>query len=48
MKNKIIIALDVDTFKKAKRLIDKLSPYADIFKVGSELFIKACDNRLYK
>ena len=39
MKNKIIVALDVGTFEKAKKLIDKLSPYADIFKVGSELFV---------
>lgn len=39
MKNKIIVALDVDTFEKAKKLVDRLSSYADIFKVGSELFV---------
>jgi orotidine-5'-phosphate decarboxylase len=38
MKNKLIVALDVDSFEKAKKLIDKLSPYVNIFKVGSELF----------
>lgn len=38
MKNKLIIALDVDSFKRAKKLVDKLAPHAGIFKVGSELF----------
>jgi len=38
VKNKLIIALDVDSFEKAKELVDKLSPHAGIFKVGSELF----------
>ena len=38
MQNKLIVALDVNSFDKAKELIDKLSPYVNIFKVGSELF----------
>lgn len=38
MKNKLIIALDVNSFDKAKKLVDKLSPYVNIFKVGNELF----------
>ena len=38
MKNRLIVALDVNSFGRAKKLVDKLSPYASIFKVGSELF----------
>ncbi len=38
IKNKLIVALDVNSFDKAKKLIDKLSPYISIFKVGSQLF----------
>ncbi|MBL7155881.1 MAG: orotidine-5'-phosphate decarboxylase [Candidatus Omnitrophica bacterium] len=41
MNNKLIVALDVDSFDKAKKLINKLSPYVNIFKVGSELFVSA-------
>ena len=37
-KDKIIIALDVNTIKEAKRLLDILSPHAKIFKIGMELF----------
>jgi len=37
-KDRIIIALDVDTIKEQKRLLDILSPHARIFKVGMELF----------
>lgn len=39
MQNKLIVALDVDSFEKAKKLIDKLAPYVNIFKVGSQLFV---------
>ena len=39
MQNKLIVALDVDSFEKAKELIDKLSGLVNIFKVGSELFV---------
>lgn len=38
MYKKLIVALDVDSFDKAKKLIDKLAPYVSVFKVGSELF----------
>jgi len=41
MKNRLIVALDVNSFEKAKKLIDKLAPYVNIFKVGSELFTSA-------
>lgn len=37
-KEKIIIALDVNTFKEEERLLDILSPHVRIFKVGMELF----------
>lgn len=39
MNPKLIVALDVDSLEKAKKLVDKLSPYVSIFKVGSELFV---------
>jgi len=41
MKNKLIVALDVDSFEKAKKLVDKLAPYVTIFKVGSQLFVNS-------
>ena len=34
----LIIALDVDTFDQARKLVDELSEVVDIFKVGSQLF----------
>lgn len=37
-KEKIIIALDVNTIKDLGRLLDTLSPHVGIFKVGMELF----------
>ncbi len=36
--NPLIVALDVDTFEKAQKLIDALSDSVDIFKIGSQLF----------
>jgi len=39
MTNKLIVALDVDSYEKAHKLIDFLTPHVDIFKIGSELFI---------
>ncbi len=33
-KDRLIVALDVDTFGRAKSLVDVLSPEVDIFKVG--------------
>jgi len=38
---KLIVALDVYEYNKAMELVDKLSPYADIFKVGPILFLKS-------
>ncbi|NQT94827.1 MAG: orotidine 5'-phosphate decarboxylase, partial [Candidatus Omnitrophica bacterium] len=38
MRNRLIVALDVSSIKKAKLLVDKLYPYVKIFKVGNELF----------
>jgi len=35
---KLIVALDVDSLKKAKGLVKKLAPTVEIFKVGSQLF----------
>lgn len=37
-KEKIIVALDVNTIKELERLLDILSPHVRIFKVGMELF----------
>lgn len=37
-KEKVIIALDIDTIKEEQRLLDILSPHIKIFKVGMELF----------
>lgn len=37
-KQKIIIALDVNTLKEEERLLALLSPYVRIFKIGMELF----------
>lgn len=37
-KAKLIVALDVDTFEQAKKLIDGLEGVVDIFKIGSQLF----------
>jgi orotidine-5'-phosphate decarboxylase len=36
--SKLIVALDVDSFKKAKNLVDKLYPAIKTFKVGLQLF----------
>ncbi|MDD5115576.1 MAG: orotidine-5'-phosphate decarboxylase [Candidatus Omnitrophica bacterium] len=37
---KLILALDVDTLVKAERLVDRLYPKIDTFKVGSYLFTR--------
>ncbi len=37
-KVKLIVALDVDSFDKAKRLVDLLKDDVSLFKVGSQLF----------
>ena len=38
IKDRVIIALDVNTLKEEERLLDILSPEAQIFKIGMELF----------
>ena len=37
-KDKLIVALDVDTLGEAKKFVDKLYPAVKMFKVGSQLF----------
>lgn len=37
-KQKLIVALDVDSFEEARQLIEVLVSHVDIFKVGSQLF----------
>ena len=37
-KERLIVALDVDGFERAKELMDILYPTVRIFKIGSELF----------
>ena len=39
LKDKLIVALDVDSLKEAERLVDVLYPDVKIFKVGSSLVI---------
>lgn len=41
MKERLIVALDVDSLKKAAMLINTLYPVVRIFKIGSQLFTKA-------
>lgn len=38
IKDKLIVALDVDTLKKAKYFVDLLYPEVRLFKIGSQLF----------
>ncbi len=38
IKEKIVLALDVETFEEAKNLVDELSPYVGTFKVGLQLY----------
>ena len=37
-KERLVLALYVDDFKKADELVDKLSNYVGVFKIGSQLF----------
>ena len=37
-RERLVLALDVDDFKKAEELVGKLSDYVGVFKVGSQLF----------
>ena len=38
IKEKLVLALDVETIEEAKNLVDELSPYIGTFKVGLQLF----------
>ena len=38
IKEKLVLALDVETIEEAKELIDELNPYIGTFKVGLQLF----------
>ena len=40
MKSKLIVALDVDTFEEAARLVQVTRDVVDVFKVGSQLFTR--------
>ncbi len=37
---KLIVALDVDNYRKAARIVKTLAPYVKVFKVGNILFTK--------
>ena len=47
IKNKIVLALDVDTLQEAKDLVEKLKPYVGVFKVGLQLYTR-CGNEIIK
>ena len=38
IRKKLVLALDVEDIKEAKKLVDELSPYIGTFKVGLQLF----------
>ena len=38
IKEKIVLALDVETLEEAKKLVDELSPFVGTFKVGLQLY----------
>ena len=42
---RLIVALDVNSYKKAARLVKQLAPYVKVFKVGNILFTK-CGPRI--
>lgn len=37
-RERLVLALDVDDFKKAEQLVGELSDYVGVFKIGSQLF----------
>ena len=37
-RERLVLALDVDDFKSAEELVDKLKDYVGVFKIGSQLF----------
>lgn len=47
IKEKIVLALDVDTIEEAKKLINELKDYVGVFKVGLQLYTK-CGNDIIK
>ncbi|MCD7740260.1 MAG: glutamine-hydrolyzing carbamoyl-phosphate synthase small subunit, partial [Candidatus Gastranaerophilales bacterium] len=47
IKEKILIALDVDTIEEAKTLISELKDYAGIFKIGLQLYM-GCGIEIFK
>ena len=56
-KDKLIVALDVDSLNSARGIIDKLYPMVKIFKIGSQLFtnvgpsavelVRACGGKVF-
>ena len=38
IKEKIVLALDVEKIEEAKELVNELAPYTGTFKVGLQLF----------
>lgn len=44
---KLIVALDLDSYRKAARLVKMLSPYVKVFKVGNILFTQ-CGPKIVK
>ena len=40
MKSKLIVALDVDSYERAVKLVKELSQLVDVFKVGGQLFTR--------
>lgn len=38
IRNKLVLALDVEDIEEAKQMVDELSPYIGTFKVGLQLF----------
>ena len=38
VKERLVLALDVDNFESAEKLVEKLNNYVGVFKVGSQLF----------
>ncbi len=47
IKEKIVIALDVDTLEQAKTLITELKDYAGVFKIGLQLYM-GCGLEIFK
>ncbi|MBI4854257.1 MAG: orotidine-5'-phosphate decarboxylase [Acidobacteria bacterium] len=43
-KDRLIVALDVDSKEKALSLVDELKPFVGLFKIGSQLFTSAGPN----